>query len=278
MGAISQFGNNAVITPGRPHALAFRSNVEIVVLPCAVVDANGAPVGALTRDDFHVYDNDTRRPIENFWIDDDLPLTLGVLIDASESQKEQLSEHKQTAIELLERILRPSDRAFVISVDENARLWADLSETSSDVQTQLAGTPGGLLGEPCATQWSSMPGMSPTSACGSSPLWDAIYDAARLRLRALSGNKALLILTDGFDSGSTHTQCSIGADWPPDDRSPGGKYNHIVSRIETDLRHRYVLGFRPERLSGKVRHEIRVEVTRPDLMVRARKTYFREQQ
>jgi Ca-activated chloride channel family protein len=142
MGAISQFGNNAVITPGRPHALAFRSNVEIVVLPCAVVDANGAPVGALTRDDFHVYDNDTRRPIENFWIDDDLPLTLGVLIDASESQKEQLSEHKQTAIELLERILRPSDRAFVISVDENARLWADLSETSSDVQTQLAGTPG----------------------------------------------------------------------------------------------------------------------------------------
>jgi hypothetical protein len=45
---------------------------------------------------------------------------------------------------------------------------------------------------------------------------------------------------------------------PPDDQSPGGKYNRIVSRIETDLRHRYV--------------------TRPDLTVRARKTYFREQQ
>lgn len=297
------------------NAPAFRSNVEIVVLPCAVVDKNGAPVGALTRDDFHVYDNDTRRPIENFWIDDDLPLTLGVLIDASESQKEQLSEHKQTAIELLERILRPGDRAFVISVDENVRLWADLSETSSDVRTQLAGAPGGLFGGPCANRWSSMPGMGPTSACGSSPLWDAIYDAARLRLRALTGNKALLILTDGFDSGSTHTwhqtadvvttadaslyavqyRSGFGRNFapdlyrlvadaggttfsPPDDQSPGGKYNRIVSRIETDLRHRYVLGFRPERLSGKVRHEIRVEVTRPDLTVRARKTYFLEQQ
>jgi len=35
-----------------------------------------------------------------------------------------------------------------------------------------------------------------------------------------------------------------------------------------------VLGFRADRLSGKVRHEIRVEVTHPDLTVRARKTYF----
>lgn len=289
--------------------------MEIVVLPCTVVGTNGAPVGNLTRDEFHVYDNDTRRPIENFWIDDDLPLTLGVLIDASESQKEQLSEHKQTAIGLLERILRPGDRAFVISVDEDVRLWADLTGTSSDVRTELAGMPGGLFGEPCAKQHSSMPGMRPTSACGSSPLWDAIYDAARFRLRALTGNKALLILTDGFDSGSTHTwhqtadavtksdaslyavqyRSGFGRNFapdlyrlvadaggttfsPPDGKSLGGKYNPIISRIETDLRHRYVLGFRPERLSGKVRHEVRVEVTRPDLTVRARKTYFVGQQ
>jgi VWFA-related protein len=289
--------------------------VEIVVLPCTVVDTNGAPVGDLTREDFHVYDNGTGRPIENFWIDDDLPLTLGVLIDSSESQKEQLSEHKQTAIELLEQIWRRGDRAFVISVGEDVRLWADLTETSSDIRMQLAGMPGGLFGEPCAKRRSSLPGMSPTSACGSSPLWDAIYGAARLRLRALTGNKALLILTDGFDSGSTHTwhqtadavttagaslyavqyRSEFGRNFapdlyrlvadaggaifsPPDGKSPGGKYNPIVSRIETDLRHRYVLGFRPERLSGKVRHEIRVEVTRPDLTVRARKTYFQKQQ
>ena len=40
--------------------------------------------------------------------------------------------------------------------------------------------------------------------CGSSPLWNTIYDAARLKMHPLTGNKALLILTDGFDSGSTH--------------------------------------------------------------------------
>jgi VWFA-related protein len=292
---------------------AFRSNVEILVLPCTVVDADGVAVPDLTRDEFHVFDNDTRRPIENFWIDDDLPLTLGLIIDVSQSQKDQLSEHVQTAIALLERILRPGDRAFVISVDEDVRLWADLTETTPDLRRQLAGLPGGVFGEPCAKERSSLPGVGAISACGSSPLWDAIYDAARLRLRALTGNKALLILTDGFDSGSTHSwhqaadavsradaslyavqyRSAFGGNFapdlyrlvadvggttfsPPDDKLARGRYSPIVSRIEMDLRHRYVLGFRPERLSAKLRHEIRVEVTRPDLLVRARKTYFQE--
>ena len=44
------------------------------------------------------------------------------------------------------------------------------------------------------------------------------------------------------------------------------------------LRRRYVLGFRPEKLSGKRRHDVRIEVTRPDLIVRARKTYFQDPQ
>jgi hypothetical protein len=59
--------------------------------------------------------------------------------------------------------------------------------------------------------------------------------------------------------------------------APGQEYEPIVSRIETDLRRRYVLGFRPERESGRIRHDLRVEVTRRDLTVRARKTYFLDQ-
>src|SRR5204863_2197693 len=96
---------------------AFRSNVEFVAVPCAVVDAHGAAVNGLTRDEFRVYDNGVRRTIENLWLDTDLPLKLGVIVDASDSQQEQLAEHRQTALELLERILLPGDQAFVISVD-----------------------------------------------------------------------------------------------------------------------------------------------------------------
>jgi VWFA-related protein len=286
----------------------FRSNVEIVVVSCAAVDENGVAVGDLTRDEFRVYDNEARRPIENFWRDADLPLTLGVLIDSSESQKEQLSEHRLTAGEVLQRILRPGGRTFVISVDEDVRLRMDLTGPSPDIRSRLAGSFGELFGEPCAKVPSRIPGLGPVSGCGSSPLWNAIYDAARIKLQPLTGNKALLILTDGFDSGSTRGwneaadalnradaalyaiqyQSGLGGSFAPDlyrliretggtwFHAPKGEYGPIISRIETDLRRRYVLGFRPEKLSGQRRHDVHIEVTRPGLTVRARKTYFED--
>ena len=176
---------------------AFRSNVEIVAASCAVLDASGAPVGGLTRDEFRVYDNDIPRVIENLWIDTDEPLTLGVIVDASESQKEQLSEHRQTALQLLERILQPGDHTFVLSVDEDIRLWVDLTDATAGVRRQIAGSPGDLFGEPCPKRQSNVAGLSSMSACGSSPIWNAIYEAAKIKLHSLSGNKALLVLTDG---------------------------------------------------------------------------------
>lgn len=264
-------------------APAFRSNVDLVAIPCAVVDAHGAPVGGLTREDFRVTDNGTRRVIEHLWLDTDVPLTLGVLIDASPSQEDALAEHRETARKVLEGLLRPGDRTFRIEVAATMRLWPDGTGLPQP------------FGEPC-----------PVGVCGGSPLWNALYDAARLQLRAAPGNKALLILTDGFDTGSTHTwrqaadethkadatvyaihyASVFGGNFAPDLArliaetggatfgAPKGDYTAIIARLEADLRRRYVLGFRPERLSGKVRHEVDVEVTRPDLTVRARKTYF----
>jgi hypothetical protein len=67
-----------------------------VAIPCTVVDAHGVPVDDLTRDEFRVYDNGVRRIVEHLWRDTDLPLTLGVIIDDSESQQEQRAEHRQS--------------------------------------------------------------------------------------------------------------------------------------------------------------------------------------
>ena len=287
---------------------AFRSNVELVTVPCTVVNANGVAVEGLTRDEFQVYDNGVRRVIENFWIDTDLPLTLGILIDASASQEQQLTEHRLTALALLRQILRPGDRAFVISIAEDVRLWLDLTGMNADIGRQMSEGLGNLFGQPCGKRSSAVTGLKPMSMCGSSPLWNALHDAAKIKMHSLTGSKALLILTDGFDSGSTYTwrqavdeaaraenavyaiqyPSAFGKNYAPDlyrvveetggtwFRPPGNEHQPIVSRIEADLRRRYVLGFRPDRLSGKVRHEVRVEVARPGLTVRARKTYFHE--
>jgi hypothetical protein len=126
----------------------------------------------------------------------------------------------------------------VISVSGDVPTWADLSATAGEIRKQIAASPIELVGQPC-----------PAQVCGSSRLWNAIYDAARLKLRPLTGNKALLILTDGFDSGSTHT-----------------RHRAVDEAQKADN----------ERLSARVRHDVRVEVTRPDLTVRARKTYFQD--
>jgi VWFA-related protein len=120
---------------------AFRPDVELVAIPCTVVGARGVPVDDLTRDEFRVYDNGIQRIVEHLWRDTDEPLTLGIIIDVSESQQEQRAEHRQTALELLARILRHGDRAFVISVDEDVRLWVDLTATTAEIRKQMAETP-----------------------------------------------------------------------------------------------------------------------------------------
>jgi len=266
----------------------FRSNVDLVLIPCAVVDAAGSPVYGLRREDFGVFDNDVPRIVSYFSQDDDQPLTLGILIDDSDSQHDLLSEHRRTVFHLLRRMIRPGDSAFVISVGEEVRLFRDLTLTEME-----------SFGVPC-------PKRQGISICGGSPLWSAVYDAARLKLQGVKGNKALLLLTDGFDTGSVRTWSEAAAAAQKADSivyaiqyrsgpgksfapelyrlvaesagtwfsAPGG-LDAVVARLETDLRLRYVVGFRPESVTfGKLRHEVRVEVTRPNLSVRARKKYF----
>ena len=141
---------------------AFHSAVELVTIPCAVVDSHGAPVRGLSREEFRVYDNGVRRIVQNLWLDSDAPLTIGVIIDASESQNEQLAEHRRTALALLDKLMRAGDRAFVVSVNQEVRLAADLSSTAADLRSQMEDGRGILLGTPC-----------PARECGSSLLWNA---------------------------------------------------------------------------------------------------------
>lgn len=285
----------------------FRSSVNLVTIPCTVFDSEGKLVTGLTREDFHVFDNERRRLVDQFWVDTDQPLTLGVIVDASDSQQDLVAEHRDTALALLEQTLRPGDRAFVIYVNEDVRLWAGLTGDFAEIRRSLNSNPGPLLGTPCPRRASSIPGAGGLSTCGGTPLWNAIYETARSKLAPLSGGKALAVLTDGFDTGSTHTwreaadevaraetsvyaiqyQSNLGGRYARDllalleesggawFGAPAGKYDPIVSRIEADLRNRYVLGFKPDTVDLRPRHEIRIELPRPDLRVRARKAYIR---
>lgn len=65
---------------------AFRSNVRLVTISVAAVDPHGAPVRDLQREEFRVFDNGIEKRVEHLWMDDDQPLTLGIIADLSASQ------------------------------------------------------------------------------------------------------------------------------------------------------------------------------------------------
>ena len=70
----------------RARPAAFRSNLDLVTVTCT----GGRPA----RDEFDVYDNGVRRIIENLSFDTSAALTLGDIISASDSQREQIDEHR----------------------------------------------------------------------------------------------------------------------------------------------------------------------------------------
>ena len=59
-----------------------RVDVDLVTVACSVTDAGGAPVKGLTAKDFTVLDNGEPRRITQFWQESDLPLTIGLVVDA----------------------------------------------------------------------------------------------------------------------------------------------------------------------------------------------------
>jgi VWFA-related protein len=287
---------------------AFRSDIRLVTISVAAVDPHGAPVRDLQREDFRVFDNGIERRVEHLWIDNDQPLTLGIVVDQSASQAARRAEHQNVISAIAEQVLRPKDRVFVIDVHEDVKLRADYTNKVEALRAALT-LPGGLFGEQCPKYQPSGPGLKPISRCGESPLWNAVYAAAKLKLRADKGRKALLMLTDGFDTGSNRTlneardevhkadaavyaiqyPGGFGGKFAPDllqliSETGGTRFNasadeltHIMERLAADLYGRYVVAFRPERLNlGKLRHEVRVRVTRPQVSVRVRKTYFAE--
>jgi VWFA-related protein len=284
----------------------FRADVNLVTIPCAVTDQHGASVSDLQPGDFRLYADGVRQDIRNLWPEPDLPLLLGVIIDVSESQSKSVTEKEAAVDQFLERIVRAQDRAFVVAVNENVILKSEVTGGPYGLRHIVLPSRGEPLGFQCGTLEGEHGRKRPL--CGGTALWNAVYALTKLKLSQSSGSKALLILSDGNDTGSTHglsdaleqvqrSGTVVYAVRYPDGMSgsdlggglsrltgetggvlfdpPGTKYPEILARIEADLRSRYIIGFRPSFIGDKhQRHFLRIEAARPELTVRARREYF----
>src|SRR5271157_363722 len=74
----------AAVQPDDPQDSVFRSEVRLVLLDVSVTDRGGATVSGLSTGNFAVFEDGVRQPITVF-ADDDLPVTVGILVDESRS-------------------------------------------------------------------------------------------------------------------------------------------------------------------------------------------------
>jgi len=184
-------------------AETLKVNVNVVSLFFNVKDKHGALIPNLTRDDFEVLEDGKPQTIRYFNAESNLPLTLGIMIDSSGSQRNVLDMEKEVGGAFLKRILTDKDLAFVIDFNVDATLLQDytrdvrlLQKALNSVKINAGFTTGplpGAGGGPVPTA----PGMTRGTV-----LFDAVYLGAHDMLAKEVGRKAMILLTDGQDEGS----------------------------------------------------------------------------
>lgn len=174
-------------------------DVKVVNVLATVRDKHGAVVRNLAKDDFLLEEDGRPQAIKYFTQESDLPLTLGLLVDTSLSQRRVLDEERSASYSFLDQMLRETkDTAFVIHFDFEVELLQDLTSSRQKLESAL-----GLLQAPQFTRTNTggQPGQHRRSG-GGTLLYDAVYLASNELMKKQQGRKALIILSDGVDTGS----------------------------------------------------------------------------
>jgi len=253
-------------------------HTELVVVPVVVTDAQGLHVDGLTQDNFHVYEDGRLRPTSVF-LHGDAPITLGLVVDRSSSMRTK-ADALFTVVSRLLLSARPDDELFGVNFNDRVSLALPEGRPFTSVG-------GEILAAAAAAQ-----------AEGLTALYDGVAEGLR-HLKAGHGERrALVVISDGGDNGSTRKYADIlalarqsdtviyaigllGTSPSEDDedagllkricRDTGGvayfprtaaEIATVSTRVAADLRAQYTLGFTPgERPDARGFRKIDVKVT-----------------
>jgi VWFA-related protein len=154
--------------------------VDLVNVQFSVTDRHGRFVPGLTARDFKVEEDGRRQEIRNFAKENELPLTLALLVDTSPSVRPVFDEEKFTAAGFLESILRDKDLALVIGFDRSVTLVQDYTDNLRSLKRAIDDLEIG----------------------GGTSIYDAVYLASKEKLSDEAGRKAIILLSDGEDTTS----------------------------------------------------------------------------
>ncbi|HEY4776214.1 MAG TPA: VWA domain-containing protein [Candidatus Acidoferrales bacterium] len=174
---------NASATKTESPSNAIRVETPLVPVTCSVTDAGGAALTGLSRENFRIFDNGVEQPITYFDAYTQLA-TIALIIDASPSVLPQSDEMKTAARALVDG-LTPADQVAVVDFSAHTYLllpfsndWGLIRQAISRINVrQLFGDTGG------------------------SNIYQSIFLAAHELFAGRTGRKAIVLLTDGQDSG-----------------------------------------------------------------------------
>jgi VWFA-related protein len=172
-------------------------DVDIVNVLASVRDKRGGLVSNLEKSDFTVLEDGKPQTIKYFTKETDVPLTIGLLVDVSGSQRNLIDIERNAASQFFSQVLRKKDMAFLISFGEESELLQDYTNS-----TRLLTEGLGQL-RPSSGVGGLHPGPVPTmGGPRGTVLYDAVYLAANEKLKSEVGRKVIVIITDGVDQGS----------------------------------------------------------------------------
>ena len=180
-------------------------DVKVVTLPVTVRDKHGKIVTSLSKDDFTLEEDGKPQTIRYFNQETNLPLTVGLLVDTSESERDNLDKERAASRTFLDQMItRPADRAFVIHFDRQVELLQDLTADHGKLEKAVGeiDTTSSVQATPTSDQDS---GGSHKGHGAGTLLYDAIFLACDEVMKKQTGRKAIVVLTDGEDRGSQET-------------------------------------------------------------------------
>jgi len=165
---------------------SIRVEVELVLVPVTVTDPYNRLVTGLEQEHFRLYEDKVEQEVRYF-SSEDVPISVGLVLDLSGSMSNKVDKVRQAAIRFL-RMANPRDEFMLVTFKDRAQLATNFTRSITDVQDRLLYT---------------------AKPKGRTALLDGIYLALNKLDRAQHSRKALLIISDGGDNHSRYNERDI---------------------------------------------------------------------
>jgi len=179
----------------------FQSETHLIDSTVSVHDANGGLVLDLKQDDLAILEDGVPQTIQFFSRAEQLPLSIGLIIDSSGSQEKFIKEHEHDIADFLRQTLTPEDKAFAVCFGNHLRLVSDWMSGSPQNQAAIATAlhaydKGNL----------DFPELGPKEDRDlGTALNDAIFYAATEKMAGIEHRrKVLVVFSDGEENSSEH--------------------------------------------------------------------------